>query len=57
MGNDLTTLIIICMDAGGTIANKKRKRYATRVPERYFDVIENAVREVLDDVDADGSSF
>lgn len=57
MGNDLTTLIIICMDAGGTISNKKRKRYATRVPERYFDVIENAVREVLEDVDADGSSL
>ncbi len=52
-GNDLATLVTLSLSSGGTISQKKRKRYAGRVPEASFDVIEAAVREVLDDVDED----
>lgn len=53
IGSDLSTLVVICLDAGGTLSNKKRKRYANKVPEAYFGLIEDAVREVLED-DEDG---
>lgn len=53
IGNDLSTLIVICLDAGGTISNKKRKRYANKVPETYFGIIEEAVRETLEDDEED----
>ena len=45
--NDLATLTIICLDAGGVISNKKRKRFAERVPASAFDLVEAAVRDVL----------
>ena len=44
--NDLATLTIICLDNGGVISNKKRNRYADRVPAATFDLIEAAVRDV-----------
>ena len=44
--NDLATLTIICLDNGGVIPNKKRNRYADRVPAATFDLIEAAVRDV-----------
>jgi hypothetical protein len=52
-GNDLATLVTLCLSGGGNISQKKRKRYAGRVPEASFDVIEAAVRAVLDNVDED----
>ena len=45
--NDLATLAIICMDAGGVISNRKRKRFADRVPQVAFDIVERTVRDVL----------
>lgn len=53
VGNDLSTLIVICLDAGGTISSKKRKRYANKVPQAYFGIIEEAVQEVLEDGEGD----
>ena len=52
--NDLATLAIICLDNGGMISAKKRKRYADRVPAAVFDLVEAAVRDVL--TEADGES-
>ncbi|MGN5476199.1 hypothetical protein ACTMU2_01755 [Cupriavidus basilensis] len=49
--NDLATLVTLSLASGGTISQKKRKRYAGRVPEASFEVIEAAVRDVLDDTD------
>ncbi len=49
--NDLATLVTLSLASGGTISQKKRKRYAGRVPEASFEVIEAAVRDVLDDAD------
>lgn len=46
-GNDLSTLVVICLDNQGEIPKKTRKRFAERVPEAYFDVIEAAVRDAL----------
>jgi len=48
--NDLATLAIICLDNGGVIAARKRKRFAGRVPAAAFDLVEAAVRHVLADV-------
>ncbi len=50
-GNDLATLVVICLDNDGVISRKKRKRFADRVPEASFEVIEAAVRDVLDEAD------
>lgn len=46
-GNDLATLVLIGLDNEGAISTKKRKRFADRVPEAVFDLIEAAVREAL----------
>lgn len=46
-GSDLGTLVVICLDAGGVISARKRKRYADRVPEAVFELIEEVAREVL----------
>ena len=46
-GSDLGTLAVICLDSGGTISAKRRKRFADRVPAGAFDLIEAAAREVL----------
>jgi hypothetical protein len=48
-GNHLATLVVICLDNDGVIPQKKRKRFADRVPQASFDVIEAATREVLDE--------
>lgn len=46
-GSDLGTLAMICLDNDGTISHRKRKRFADRVPEGVFDLIESTVRDVL----------
>ncbi|WP_238946586.1 Fic family protein [Vandammella animalimorsus] len=46
-GNDLATLVTLCLDNGGTLSARKRKRYAHRVPAAAFDAIEAATRAVL----------
>jgi len=47
--NDLATLAIICLDNGGVIAARKRKRFAARVPAAVFDLVEAAARDALAD--------
>ena len=46
-GSDLATLVVICLDKQGVISHNKRKRYASRVPESAFAIIETAARAVL----------
>ena len=48
-GSDLGTLVVIGLDNEGVISKKKRKRFADRVPQAHFDLIEAAVRETLED--------
>ncbi|MGT2493698.1 hypothetical protein ACU4GD_32350 [Cupriavidus basilensis] len=50
----MSTLIVICLDAGGTISSKKR-RCATRTkfPKRISELSEEAVQEVLEDSEGD----
>lgn len=56
-GNDLTTLVVICLDNRGVISQNKRKRYAGHVPAATFGLIEAAVREALaNEGDGDGSA-
>ena len=45
-GSDLATLVVICLDNDGVISRKKRKRFADRVPQAAFELIEAAVREL-----------
>lgn len=54
--NDLATLVILCLDNDGAISNKKRKRFADRVPAHAFDLVEAAAREVLAIVGGDPAS-
>ena len=46
-GSDLATLVVICLDNDGVISKKKRKRFADRVLQASFELIEAAVSEVL----------
>ena len=41
-GNDLATLVLVGLDNEGVISQKKRKRFADRVPQAAFDLIEAA---------------
>jgi len=54
--NDLATLAIICLDNGGMISAKKRKRYADRVPAAVLDLVEAAVRDVLTETDGESGT-
>lgn len=54
--NDLATLVILCLDNGGVISNKKRKLFADRVSADAFDLVEAAAREVLATVGGDLAS-
>lgn len=47
-GNDLATLVLIGLDNQGAISNSRRKRFADRVPDAVFDLIEAAAREALE---------
>lgn len=42
-GSDLSTLIVTIFQNGGTLSNKRRKRYADRVQPHVLDAIEEAV--------------
>ena len=39
-GNDLTTLVLVCLQNNGKVSAKRRKKFATTVPEAVFDAIE-----------------
>lgn len=52
-GNDLATLVLVCLDNDGAISVRKRKRFADRVPEAVFGLIEAAVIEALKDEASD----
>ncbi len=47
-GNDLTTLVISCMQNNGKVSNNRRKQYAAAVPEAVFDAIEEAWQETAE---------
>jgi len=42
--NDLTTLILSCLQNEGVVSKHRRKQFANRVPEDAFDFIEQAAR-------------
>jgi hypothetical protein len=46
-GNDLSTLVICCLDNDGKLSKNRRKQFLGRVPERVFDYIEDIAREVI----------
>lgn len=46
-GSDLGTLVMMCLDNGGVISNRRRKQFQGRVPEELFDFLESAARESL----------
>ena len=48
-GNDLATLVLVCLDNDGVISVRTRKRFADRVPEAVFGLIEAVVSEALKD--------
>lgn len=43
--NDLTTLILSCLQNDGVVSKHRRKQFADRVPEGAFDFIEQMARE------------
>jgi len=47
-GSDLATLVMMCLDNGGTVSKNRRKQFHGRVPEGLFDFLEEAARRVLD---------
>jgi len=40
-GSDLGTLVMMCLDNGGVVSNRRRKQFQGRVPEELFDFLEN----------------
>lgn len=46
-GNDLATLILSCLDQGGTVSKHRRKQFQGRVPEGLFEAIEKATLKAL----------
>ncbi|CAN7252428.1 Fic family protein [Pseudorhodoferax sp. LjRoot39] len=46
-GSDLATLIVTIYQNGGTLSNKRRKRYADRVQPHVLQAIEEAVRAAM----------
>ena len=58
-GNDLSTLVVCCLDNDGKLSKNRRKQFLGRVPERVFDYIEDVAREIIPasaDTKAPGSS-
>ncbi len=43
--NDLTTLILSCLQNAGVVSKHRRKQFASRVPKGAFDFIERVARE------------
>ncbi|MDY0038526.1 MAG: Fic family protein [Zoogloea oleivorans] len=41
-GNDLTVLVLSCLQNNGRVSTNRRRQYAARVPEAAFDAIEEA---------------
>jgi hypothetical protein len=39
-GNDLTTLVLTCLQNKGKVSSNRRKKFATTVPEYVFEAIE-----------------
>jgi hypothetical protein len=48
-GSELSTLVMMCLDNGGAVSNRRRKQFHGRVPEELFDFLEVAARRVLDE--------
>jgi len=46
-GNDLSTLVVCCLDNAGKLSRNRRKQFSGRVPERVFDYIEEVAQDVL----------
>jgi len=46
-GNDLSTLVICCLDNDGKLSKNRRKQFLGRVPELVFDYIEHVAREII----------
>lgn len=46
-GSDLGTLVMMCLDNGGTLSGRRRKQFQGRVPEGLFDYLESVARRVL----------
>jgi len=46
-GSDLATLVISCIEQGGTLSRRRRDQFRNSVPEAAFDLIEAVTREVL----------
>lgn len=47
-GNDLTTLVVACLQNNGKISARRRKKYESRVPSPVFVAIEEECAEILD---------
>ena len=45
--NDLSTLIMCAMDNAGTVSKNRRKQYQQRVPDEFFDALEQVAKAVL----------
>lgn len=46
-GNDLTTLVVSCLQNNCAVSNNRRRQFQYRVPEVVFDAIEEACRQVV----------
>lgn len=47
-GNDLTVLVLSCLQNNGKVSNNRRRQYAATVPEAAFDAIEEAWRDATE---------
>jgi hypothetical protein len=54
-GSDLGTLVMMCLDNGGVVSNRRRKQFQGRVPEELFDFLESAARGAMNALPADDS--
>jgi Fic/DOC family len=46
-GNDLSTLVVCCLDNDGKLSKNRRGQFLGRVPERVFDYIEEVASEIM----------
>ncbi len=48
-GSELSTLVMMCLDNGGTVSIRRRKQFHGRVPDELFDFLEAAALRALND--------
>jgi hypothetical protein len=46
-GSDLGTLVMVCLDNGGKLSQRRRRQFQGRVPEALFDFLEEAAGRTL----------